>query len=254
MTSADEELTGVGDELRQTRIRRGRSIAQAHQATRIARHYLEAMEDEDWQRMPAATFTRGFLSSYAQYLGLDPAAVLERCPFPASLPGEGLDFQPAATQSQQNLEPSHLQRDDLQPPRVHLGAWIAAAIVILVIIAGVVAVVSLREEIEPVEPEGPVPGISQVPEAVSAASSAAPSVASNTSFEPLPDLTAFNAGQAINYIKLLNAPYVIVSVYDDLPVGSVLDQSPSVGADPHADDVITLVVSRGPRPTSSTGG
>lgn len=246
---ADEHLNGVGAELKQARIQRGRSIVQAHQATRIPRPYLEALESEDWPALPAAPFARGFIASYAQYLGLDPNAVLDRCPFPPSTPGESLQPQTSTAQAQQAVQRSAQRQDQLQPPRVHLGPWLAAAVVVLVIIAGVVAVVSLREEVEPVEPTRAIPGISQVPE--TASSSAATTTSSD--FAPLPDLTQLSEREALNHIRQLDAPYVVITIYDDSPAGLVIEQSPAPGAEPAEDAVITLVVSRGPRPSSAAG-
>ena len=245
MMRGDFGHTGIGDELRQARIRRGRSIAQAHQATRIARHYLEALEEEDWGRMPAAPFARGFLSSYAQYLGLDDGPLLERFPFEPSGPGEGLELTDETVESFQAAERSHGPREEIRPSRISLGPWLAAAVVILVIIAGVVAVVSLRDEVEPVEPARDVPGIDDAASEVETAGSPA---TTNGDFEPLPDLKIYSSREAISYIKLLNAPFVVLSIYDDSPVGTVLVQSPSAGAEPTEDAVIMLVVSRGPRP------
>ena len=243
-----ETLTGIGEELRQARIRRGRSIAQANQSTRIARPYLEAMEDEDWSRMPAAPFARGFLSSYAQYLGLDDGPLLERFPLAPTAPGDGLQLSEDTVESYQSLERSGSPREEVRTSRVHLGPWLVAAFVVLVIIAGVVAVVSLRDDVQPVETTRDVPGIDNVSAELESAASVAPS---STDFDPLPDLTLFSSRQAINHVKLLNVPYVVISVYDDSPAGTVLEQSPAAGVEPHEDAVVTLVVSRGPRPGAS---
>jgi len=252
VSRGDANLTGIGEELRQARIRRGRSIAQAHQTTRIARHYLEALEAEDWRRMPAAPFARGFLSSYAQYLGLDEGPLLERFPFEPSIAGEGLQLAQETIESYEAAERSGRPREELRPPRVHLGPWLAAAVVILVIIGAVVAVVGLRDEVEPVEETRDVPGIDTTSETLEQTISA--SVPTNVDFGPLPDLLQFSSREAINFIKRLNAPYVVISIYDDSPLGTVLEQSPAPGAQPLEDAVITLVVSRGPRPGASTGG
>ena len=244
----EDGLTGIGEELRQARIRRGRSIAQAHQATRIARHYLEAFEAEEWRRMPAAPFARGFLSSYAQYLGLDEGPLLARCPFEPSVPGEGLALSEETAESFQAVERSDYPREDLRPARVHLGPWLAAAVVVLVIIAGVVAVVSLRDEVEPVTETRSVPGIDTSTETLEQIRAA--SAPDNMDTPMLPDLREFSSREAISYIKRLNAPYVVVSLYDDSPVGTLLEQSPAAGIEPAEDAVITLIVSRGPRPGS----
>ena len=247
MMGRDGELTGIGEELRLARVRRGRSIAQAHQATRIARHYLEALEEEDWSRMPAAPFARGFLSSYAQYLGLDDGPLLERFPFQPSAPGEGLELAEETVQAAEAAQRSSVRtREDLQPSRVHLGPWLAAALVVLVIIAGVVAVVSLRDEVEPVEESRDVPGIDTSSETMDLLT--ADSDAADVDVPVLPDLSQFSSREAISYVNLLNAPFVIVSVYDDSPVGTLLEQSPAPGEEPAEDAVITLVISGGPRP------
>ncbi|MCY3558094.1 MAG: helix-turn-helix domain-containing protein [Chloroflexi bacterium] len=243
-----DEPTGIGEELRQARIRRGRSIAQANQATRIARQYLEALESEDWSKMPAAPFARGFLSSYAQYLGLDDGPLLERFPLAPTSPGDGLHPSEETVESYQSLERSGSPRDEIRPTGVQLGPWLVAAFVVLVIIVGVVAVVSLRDDVQPIETSRDVPGIDNVSAELESATSVTPS---STDFDPLPDLTQLTSRQAVNHVKLLNVPYVLISVYDDSPAGTVLEQSPAAGVEPHEDAVVTLVVSRGPRPGSA---
>lgn len=251
MMRDDYGYTGIGEELRQARIRRGRSIAQAHQATRIARHYLEALEEEHWGRLPAAPFARGFLSSYAQYLGLDEGAMLARFPFVPSAPGEGLQLTDETVESFEAAERAGRPREELRPSRVHLGPWLAAAVVVLVIIAAVVAVVSLRDDVEPVEESREIIGARPLGEELETASA---TVVTDVDFEPLPDLTQYSSREAVSYVKLLRAPYVVVSIYDDSAVGTVLEQSPGPGVEPPEDAVVTLVVSRGPRPGTSAGG
>ena len=171
--------------------------------------------------------------------------MLERFPFEPSAPGEGLELTDETVESFQAAERSHGPREEIRPSRISLGPWLAAAVVILVIIAGVVAVVSLRDEVEPVEPARDVPGID---DAASEVETAGSPTTTNGDFEPLPDLKIYSSREAISYIKLLNAPFVVLSIYDDSPVGTVLVQSPSAGAEPTEDAVIMLVVSRGPRP------
>lgn len=52
-------------------------MAQAENETHIRRRYLEALEAEDLANLPASVYTRGFVRSYAEYLGLNPSAVAE---------------------------------------------------------------------------------------------------------------------------------------------------------------------------------
>ncbi len=68
----------VGQILRQAREARGISLAEAEEATKVRQKFLEALEQDDFQRLPGEVYRRGFLKSYAIYLGLDPEPLLAR--------------------------------------------------------------------------------------------------------------------------------------------------------------------------------
>jgi len=61
----------IGNSLREARLRRGIEIVQAEQATKIRGKYLRALEEEHFEQLPAETYIKGFLRTYADYLGLD---------------------------------------------------------------------------------------------------------------------------------------------------------------------------------------
>jgi cytoskeletal protein RodZ len=61
----------IGNSLREARVRRGVDFAQAELATKIRGKYLRALEDEQFELLPAETYVKGFLRTYAEYLGLD---------------------------------------------------------------------------------------------------------------------------------------------------------------------------------------
>jgi cytoskeletal protein RodZ len=67
----------LGETLRQARLDKGVSLADASRDTRIRRAYLEALESEDAAALPAPVYTRGFLRTYAEYLGLNPQAMVD---------------------------------------------------------------------------------------------------------------------------------------------------------------------------------
>ena len=67
----------LGETLRQARLDKGVSLADAARDTRIRRGYLEALEAEDPAALPPAVYTRGFLRSYAEYLGLNAPAMVD---------------------------------------------------------------------------------------------------------------------------------------------------------------------------------
>ena len=61
----------IGSALREARERRGLSYSQVEEGTKIRARYLRALEDEDFGVLPGATYSKGFLRAYADYLGLD---------------------------------------------------------------------------------------------------------------------------------------------------------------------------------------
>jgi cytoskeleton protein RodZ len=64
-------LFEIGNSLREARVRRGIEFAQAELATKIRGKYLRALEEEHFEVLPAETYVKGFLRTYAEYLGLD---------------------------------------------------------------------------------------------------------------------------------------------------------------------------------------
>jgi cytoskeletal protein RodZ len=64
-------LFEIGNSLREARVRRGIDFAQAELATKVRGKYLRALEEEHFEVLPAETYVKGFLRTYAEYLGLD---------------------------------------------------------------------------------------------------------------------------------------------------------------------------------------
>jgi len=60
----------LGDLLRAQREKKGITLDQAAADTRIREKFLKALEDGDYQSLPGAVYTKGFLRNYAQYLDL----------------------------------------------------------------------------------------------------------------------------------------------------------------------------------------
>lgn len=61
---------GIGERLRNTREARGLSLDDVEASIRIRRRYLEALEAETFHAIPGPAYVKGFLRSYAAYLGL----------------------------------------------------------------------------------------------------------------------------------------------------------------------------------------
>jgi len=66
----------LGELLRKARQDKGLSLAQVEEATRIRGAYLQALEEEAYDRLPAPVYVKGLLKNYALYLGLDAEQAL----------------------------------------------------------------------------------------------------------------------------------------------------------------------------------
>jgi cytoskeleton protein RodZ len=61
----------IGNSLREARLRQGLEFPEIEQATKIRGKYLRALEEEQFEVLPAQTYVKGFLRNYADFLGLD---------------------------------------------------------------------------------------------------------------------------------------------------------------------------------------
>ena len=114
----------LGETLRDAREKKGIALDQAGEDTRIREKFLRALEADDWQSLPGAVYTRGFLRNYGEYLALDIEELM------------------AAFQSERPLQNDTPQRlDPIKPiergaliftPKLVVPAVIAAGVVIFV--------------------------------------------------------------------------------------------------------------------------
>jgi hypothetical protein len=70
------ESAKLGETLREAREAKGASLNQAEAVTRVRGKYLRALEEAAWASLPEPLYVKGFLRSYARYLGLDPLTIL----------------------------------------------------------------------------------------------------------------------------------------------------------------------------------
>src|SRR3954453_12763538 len=61
----------IGNSLRDARLRKELDFPELEQGTKIRAKYLRALEDETFDQLPGPTYVKGFLRTYADYLGLD---------------------------------------------------------------------------------------------------------------------------------------------------------------------------------------
>ena len=69
-------MTSFGANLRREREMRGVPLDEIAAATKISVRCLQALEAEEFSKLPGGIFTRSFIRAYAKYLGLDEETVM----------------------------------------------------------------------------------------------------------------------------------------------------------------------------------
>jgi cytoskeleton protein RodZ len=72
-----QKALGLGELFKRERKKMGLSREQVVEVTRLRKHFVEALENEDWDNLPSGVFVRGFITSYAQVVGVDEKRALE---------------------------------------------------------------------------------------------------------------------------------------------------------------------------------
>ena len=65
------EYKTLGDQLRLARLERNLTIKQAAASLKVRPAYIEALEEEDYKKMPGGFYGKVFLKKYVNFLGLD---------------------------------------------------------------------------------------------------------------------------------------------------------------------------------------
>lgn len=71
-------MSSLGEQLRLVRESKGISLDYVANTLKISKKYLEALEEDSFNVLPAPIYVKGFLSNYAKFLGLDPKTVLDQ--------------------------------------------------------------------------------------------------------------------------------------------------------------------------------
>lgn len=167
-----------GEELKRARELRGISLKEIADSTKISKRFLEAIERNDLNALPAPVFTRGFVREYARYLGLNADDIVTRY-------GHALQAHEVATQQKEAAQvdawnaaaaarqtgPIQLQSDVRRFPVVPLLVT-AAVIIALAAVAFLV-----RRDATP-EPTQPAQSAAAVPASPPPAPLATPTTAS----------------------------------------------------------------------------
>lgn len=122
----DEELVEadvptVGERLRAAREDKGLSLEDVAAQTRIPLRHLESIENADWDKLPAPTYTIGFAKSYASTVGLERAEIGDQL-------REEMGGQRFATTDAQVFEPADPART--MPKWLVIGTIVAVVVLV----------------------------------------------------------------------------------------------------------------------------
>jgi len=123
----------LGEKLRQAREERGISVSEVAEQTRISPLYIKAIENDDYKPLPGGIFNKGFVRSYARYVGFDEEEALRDY---AELIG-ATGIQP---ETDQTVHRSQVWTDDTTA-RSMAPTIIFAGIILVMLVGGVLLLV-----------------------------------------------------------------------------------------------------------------
>jgi hypothetical protein len=122
----------IGNSLREARQRKELDFPELEQGTKIRAKYLRALEDEQFDQLPAPTYVKGFLRTYAEYLGLDGQLYVDEYTMRYASDDEVLERRIRGTSPSRRPPPRHRR---LESRIVWLALLGIAAVTALVIAA-----------------------------------------------------------------------------------------------------------------------
>lgn len=73
-----ETMGPIGACLRKVRQERNLSLEEISRITKISKRYLAAIENDDFDQLPAPTFARGFIRAYAAFVGVESEEIVQQ--------------------------------------------------------------------------------------------------------------------------------------------------------------------------------
>lgn len=71
-------MNDLGEVLKKERLKKGLTLEDIQDITKVRIKYLKAIEDGNFDVIPAVVYTKGFIKSYAEAVGLDPQEIMNQ--------------------------------------------------------------------------------------------------------------------------------------------------------------------------------
>ena len=121
--------------MRQAREERGISISEVAEQTRISPMYIESIEKDNYKPLPGGIFNKGFVKSYAKYVGLDEQDALQ-------------EYARLVAQNEETIEDTHpryrpeVLTDDARSASSIVPTVVFAAIILALMTVGILFAVN----------------------------------------------------------------------------------------------------------------
>ena len=215
----------LGRTLLQARVARGLTLEDCERDTRISKRYLDALEREDWKVFPAPVYSRAFLRTYAQYVGLNPAELMRL-------------FQA------QSEEPVIRPLPEVASPQstANMNFILAGVVAVLLLFAGAFLFFS-RGDGSPETVKNPPSTITTEGEGGGIQQPGVGKPVGEIKKGEVPDLAGVRTDDAILALEQAGLSYVVVETEDaNGTPGVVASQNPAAGTKGGSNTSVTLVV------------
>ena len=125
----------IGNSLREARTRKELDYPELETGTKIRAKYLRALEDENFEILPSATYVKGFLRTYANYLGLDGQLYVDEYNVRYGSGDEVLERRVRSSGSPARRQPQRRRRARGLESKVVVLALVGIAVVTALVIA-----------------------------------------------------------------------------------------------------------------------
>jgi cytoskeletal protein RodZ len=195
----------LGEKLRQAREERGITISEVAEQTRISALYIDSIEKDDYRNLPGGIFNKGFVKSFAKYVGVDEQEALQDYARLIASQGSEVADEP------KTYRPEVLTDDRSSSSK--FTTIIFAGVILSLMVAGVLMLVRY---IEPIPPQ-PTANTASNANANANAISNIDIANANTAAQPTISTNNFKVE-----IKALNSAVSLVSTADGQKVSSLL--------------------------------
>jgi transcriptional regulator with XRE-family HTH domain len=161
-------MPALGNTFREAREKKGATASEAAAATRIKVQHIEAIEQDDFGKIAAPAYAKGFIKLYAEYLGLDPRPLIQEYMeqyAPKERPPLVVEEESTTDSEDQRDRPStpgpwidlaRKQLSNVLPALRRRWTWVAAGLLLVLILLSLKRCVG-REAEKPAEPPSPAP-------------------------------------------------------------------------------------------------